>query len=106
MPGILADAHSRCQAGGPRCTGAGVASAGDGAVEAVSGVAETGDDVARLVEALVERAEDDGEVAALRRPVDRGEPLRGGDQAHRRHIHGPAVEEVVDRGEQAATGGE
>src|SRR4051794_610628 len=74
------------------------------AVQPVAGVAEPGNDVAELVEALVEACRDDGDrgVRAEGR-LDRADPLGRGEQADGGDVVRAAVEdEGHRRGERAA----
>src|SRR5689334_24586218 len=65
------------------------------AVKAVAGVSEARNDVAVLVQALVERAQDDGHIAAFCRLLERLETLRGREQADGRHIDGVTCEQEL-----------
>src|SRR5690606_38366236 len=80
----------------------------DDAVEAVARVAEAGDDVAALVEPLVDRGGDDRDrdVDAAERGLEVGDALRGRQQADRGDVVGAAVGEEADGGGQGAAGGE
>src|SRR4051794_16055303 len=72
----------------------------DRAVEAVSGIPQARNDVADLVELLLEGAQHDGDLAAPCRLLPALDPLRRADQADGCDIHAPAGEEIVDRGNQ------
>ena len=79
----------------------------DRAVEPIAGVAETGHDVALLVQALVEGAEHQRDIAvAPRGLLDRSDALGGAEQADRGDVIGAAVEEELDRDGEGSAGGE
>ncbi len=80
--------------------------ASDRAVEPVAGIAEPRDDVAPLVESLVERTQHERDIAVADLLLDRRDTLRSREQADRGDVLRAAREEELDRRAERSAGRE